>query len=420
MGNIVKIGGIENNQRNILTQVDINDSDVPILTDHQNEILYMHNWVAKNVVNKPIFSCLKNGFDFKIINEDQKSEFILEKFKEHRLDYKIKSCMRDSAIYGGSMLWMSDQNINQITRFDRIVGKLSFNYYDWTFWNAIPDTIPTSSTYYEPLFYSLLGNTINPTRCLIFKGVELPKRLSATFKYVGMSIFQQIINAIVEDSVLLEAVVNLVYKGSIDVFKFKDYKNLVNSDQEDQIANQVAVAQDFKSLFRAYVMDLEDDVSNLSATFSGLSQLMSDMLKRVAGATGIPQSIFLGTVNNAMNEGSNDLEMFADLVERYQKHNYLPALEILLPLLCEYYFPKNNFKYEIKVKPAFTFKQASQSGIDSGFLNNALSMRDLGFPEEAIADYLVKNEIISSQNMKKYIGNMQDYNETEEDDGSRD
>jgi len=94
----------------------------------------------------------------------------------------------------------------------------------------------------------------------------------------------------------------------------------LTNDQDELVMKRLEVIQQGKSIFNGTALDAEDDYTNITKNFAGLSELNKEFYQIVAGAADIPFSRFMGATLTGLNPtGAGEMKNYYDRIISEQK-----------------------------------------------------------------------------------------------------
>lgn len=393
---------------------DISDpANVTFIMDRANnytlfERIYLSTWIGKKVIKIPTEYAFKNGFTFKIEGYPEIEEAVLELYRERELEDLLKEAQQDADIYGGSVILMKCPNADPNKPFDPAYAAINpdgveFIEYDSSYIVVTPHINPGSRLFNKPARIGMYGFTAEASHCLVFKGVDVPTRWKPNFKYIGMSIFQNIMQTLINDEILSKTIPNLVWRSSIYFYKLDGFTELVKNDEEDKVISRVKAFEDLKSNFNAGVIDKEDEVQVITQTFAGLPELDQRSVSRLSAATGIPATVLLGKSPDGQNStGDSDLENFYNYIEDYQMR-ITPNMKRLFETLI-YMVAGQPLDFTFEFNKPQQISEMKQLDIDQKTIANAQLMQGMGIPSTIINRYLSDKGVITTDEVSEIEG----------------
>lgn len=372
-----------------------------VLNYAQCENIYLSSWIAKKIVEIPVEYIFKNGFTFKIKENEYLTNKVLDLYKERKLEDKLKLCETYKRIYGGSVLFINNPHQDKMKEFDPTAcrtapDKIEFVPMDLSYLSITPHINIVSSDYLEPKTISLVNVTTDASNCIIFKGIQAPKRRMAQFRYLGMSVFQNIFQAMIMDDYITKGIANMVWRNNRWYYKIDGLSEMAKEGNEALALTRLSMVEDSMNILSAALLDKNDEVVQISQSFGSLPEIDRRSLERLSAASNIPATVLLGKSPDGMNStGDSDLENFYNYIESEQKKIEPQMRQIFNVLVCMLAGKELDFIFEFN-KPN-QISQSKQIDLDSRVLDNIQKMDSLGIPEDIIKSYMVKYGVITPE-----------------------
>lgn len=386
----------------------------------QLELIYLTSWVARKIVNLTAKHIFRNGWTLKTDNSTLTAD-VIKMYNQHNLDKKNRRAIMERDIYGGSYLIMKNDfqdpsRPHDPTVYGKYPDKTSFVNMDVSYSAITPFTNIGNEDYYEPKIISLPGITLDPSNALLFRGVWVPTRRIPNYRYMGMSKFQHMYQAMITDDLVSRSIANLVYRSNVMFYKMPGYKQLLADNNEELILKHIRCFEDTKSIFDAGVMDKEDEIELVSQQFNALADIDKRASERLAAATDFPATVLLNKSPDGQNStGESDMEILYSYIsgEQAKLENEVlpPEFEVLIQMVAGEH---RDFKFEFN--PPKQIKQTEQLDVDQKTLANASSMQALGVDDEIILQYMVKNSLINEDEAEEASKSMEEMRESAEED----
>jgi phage-related protein (TIGR01555 family) len=187
--------------------------------------------------------------------------------------------------------------------------------------------------HYSPFYHRLGGGMIqlHASRVIPFSGVKLPPYASLAGNAWGDSIFQSIYQVVTTASGITAVIASLINETKVDVFKVQNLASyLANATGEQKIIKRFQLANMFKSINNALVLDAQEDYDQKQINFGGISDVHLRIMQECAGAADIPVTRLLGQSPAGMSAtGESDLRNYYDGIGAKQENDLRPRLDVL-------------------------------------------------------------------------------------------
>ena len=261
------------------------------------------------------------------------------------------------------------------------------------------ETALGSPRYQKPLAYIVRAEQFHYSRCIDFV-YHRPAELNApNYKYGGVSEFELIVQQLMADEVVQRAAPHVLEKSAQKVYKVPDFMELLQAGKHETVLEFFRLTEDRASVFGATVVDSKVDVTSLSQALSGMNDIDTFSLRRLAMVTGIPLALLVGENVKGLNStGDQERASFQDMIETLQ---YTHLLEPIQDLCRLYGIDGVSFKDN---QGGTALERAE---LDAKILANAQALMALG---EDFGKYLQDNGMKSADP----IGSLLDYPEVAE------
>jgi hypothetical protein len=138
---------------------------------------------------------------------------------------------------------------------------------------------------------------------------------------------------------------------------------MVGENQEEKVIKRLAVAHNSKSYINAIVLDKEDVYQKKSNSFAQLPEIDDRFMQKVAGASGIPVTKFVGIAPAGMNAtGESDMRNYYDMVAAYQETEWMPKLRHLDEIIAKSIGYTGSLEFEFV--PLQQLSESEQADVD--------------------------------------------------------
>lgn len=405
------VSRISDNLQNVLTKAAARHRDVtnpannfydsPVQLDYsQLENIYISVWVGKKIVDMPIEYMFKNGFDLKIKGQEQLEKDCLKYFEEHDLLNKLKRYCQYKKIYGGSIIFPKDryQDPSQPYNFAQFYKRdIEWVVRDVTYMAVVPYTEITSEKYFQPYMLNLVGVQILADNVILGRGIQVPLRRIPSYRYMGMSIYQNILQAMISDEYVSKGIVNMIYRNNMKYYFLDGLDATVKQGGEDLVLQRIGLIEDNASIMSAALIDAKDRVEFVSQAFNGLDKIDNRSLTRLSAASNIPAVVLLGSTpdNRGLgNSQAGEFENFFNYIENEQRE-VDPELKQIFTWIA-YILTGKEHDIEVNLRKPHTISPKEQEETNKLILENMQAQQALGIPDDMIVDYAVQAGLLTT------------------------
>lgn len=358
------------------------------------ENVYMDTWIGKKIVTLPVSRAMRNGLMLEIEGDDsgEKEKKVWELYEKYNIESLASAAQTSADVYGSAIILLKDRTQDPLRKAGDY-KTLEPEYVEFPFFTVSPK--PTNPYAPGMVSFSMLGISADISYCAPFVGVPTLHRLSPSFKYFGMSVFQSIWTALVNDQVIMTAAANIVYRSSIRSYKLKGLQQQVLAGRGDQALARTSLLDESIGIFGSAVMDAEDDISIVTQAFAGLPEMDRRSAERLAAATGIPATELLGKSPDGQNStGKSDQAVMNSFTLEYQKKMLPPMQRIFAALIS---LAGIQDKWKVSFKSPAVIEITEKPAHDKGIIENAQQLQSLGLPEDVVRRYMLENNLITQE-----------------------
>jgi len=189
-------------------------------------------------------------------------------------------------------------------------------------------------------FYTYYGEKIHKSRVIRLKGIVAPAFLRPRLRGWGMSVVEICVRSINQYMKGTNLIYELLDEAKIDVYGIKNLTNtLLSQGGTEQVAARIQMANRQKNFQHALVMDAEDQYTQKSLTFSGLSDVMKEVRYQLAADLRMPLTKLFGMGAVGLNASSeDDIEVYNGMVESTVRQKAKASLIRMLEIRCQEQF----------------------------------------------------------------------------------
>jgi len=378
------------------------------------ENIFTSSWVGKKIAELPIARALKNGLVFEC-DDKVIEERVWELYDDLGVEDLIKKAQISADVYGSSIIVLKDKAQNSLEKA-KPYKNLEMIFVEYPFYSVSPS--------YENTFKAGMISTTNPAMtidesfCAIFTGSPVLGRIAPDYKYYGMSVYQSIWTALINDATIMTAVANIAYRSSIRHYRLNGLQEQVLAGRQDQVLERLGLLDVSANIFGSVVMDKEDEMQIISQSISGLADLDRRSGERLSSASGIPATLLLGKSPDGQNStGEGDDDNFVIFIENYQAKT-MPALNRIFGALYSLAGGEGKWKVRYKSPDAVDFNKKPE--FEGKVIANAMAMmNELSLPSEVVQRYLLENNIITQDekdNIKQLEADFDEIDTAEDDE----
>jgi len=319
----------------------------PIERWRQYVIMYMTSWEARKIVNIPVDDALRKPFTLKGISEASASH-IKRRFDRLQLIPILKRSLKLERLLGGCLTFMgleSDED-EPSKKYSPKSEKAKLRFI-----NSIPvsrisrmhwDTNPLSENYMRPDSFFINNVEVHVSRCLLWDGDPLfdPNDFALTQYRANLAGFGPSVLGCLWDDVIMacgtrQAAYQLIQINGAIIAAIQDLQDISGAVPGQKNLAKIQQMVNQLSAFRAAIVDGDKvQISQHSASFGSVPELLITYLQVLSAASDIPATRFLGQAPGGLNAtGDSDLENYYNSIDSMQTEHITPQLIRLIDVI---------------------------------------------------------------------------------------
>lgn len=341
------VAGHADGWTNLLTGLGLKGSDKrvssvyyaePRLTWSDLTYLYRSDGLAKRVVNLMTNDMFRAWFKI----EGDPEGVIELKLKELDAKKQLKQAVRLARLFGGSIaiLGINDgQTYEKPVKENSIKGVEHIHVFDR--WRM---TINTADLYLDPanekygmperyLVTPLYGMPfyVHETRVLRFEGEPVTDIIRIQNQGWGDSVLQCVwdrLRALGESYGNLEHIIDEFIIGLMTINNLQD---MIAGGKEKLVQKRLNMVDITKSVMNTVLLDDKETYSRISATTTGLGEVMDKIIESLSSVTGYPVCLLMGRSQAGLsNDETSQVRFYYDVVAAEQEEQLYPQLNRLI------------------------------------------------------------------------------------------
>lgn len=321
------------------------------------EALYLE-WLPRRVVDIVADECTRAGFSFTLGDGDGSAQGnqslindVQQSFDDRGWMSVFNEGLKIARLYGGCAVAMAiddgqeaDQPVN-VRNIKAIKGLYPLDR--WRVYPLMNDQVILDLSK-PPLYgisYSVASEgirrasdkgqqvfKIHPSRILRLDGEFLPWQLRQQNQGWGASSLQRILEAYKHYQTGIAASAGILDSFDLFVHKLKGLSSMIAAGREGDLRTRLNANQMSRSVYQGMVIDADgEDVSFVSRTVGGVSDVLDRLRQEIQGATGIPHTLLFGDSPSGMGaSGRSEERDFAKTCQQYQEAHLRRPLRKLL------------------------------------------------------------------------------------------
>lgn len=340
---------------------------------------YNKNSFLQTAVNQKVEDAFRNDgliIDTKTLDTEELE--LLRKTMEEEGDIEaIIDCIRWGRLYGGGVL-VANTTQDPAQPLDRKALKgqplkfLATNRWQCTSQSVNPyvaqqfiftDNMQEAENVVDT---DTLSQTVDASRVAVFTGNSAPYLTRLILNGWNASIFEGILEPIQNLLGGFNVTLELLSEAKIDIFKIADLAStLMSPDGERQVRKRLSIATANKNYKASLAMDANDDYQQKQISFSGIPQLLEQLMYIFCGYLRYPVSKLFGKGSSGFSNGDDDLENYNGTVDSEVR---IPARQLItwvVNLRCLQLFGRELPDFRPKWRPLRVMSEKDQAEINS-------------------------------------------------------
>jgi phage-related protein (TIGR01555 family) len=294
--------------------------------------LFAFSGLAQRIINLPVYDGLRKWCTI----EGDTDNLWANECRRLSIKMQIRRAWRYARLFGGAVVVMmvkdgkelteplDENNIQEIESL-RVYGRWRVNRTSWYLDSDDPRYGETEIYVVSPIQQFATSYMVHESRCLIFDGVDVPDQIRAMNNWWGDSVYQAIYQRLRGLGESYGNIEHIIGEFILMVTKIKGLSNKLAMGKEDEITARVMVNQMLRHTMGTYTIDSDgEDAQRVSATTTGLGELMEKMMMAVSAETSIPvRKLFGSPISGAglSNNGNSENQDYYDfcISEREEK-----------------------------------------------------------------------------------------------------
>ena len=301
--------------------------------------LYTYSGLSKAIADLPVYDGLRQWFT---VSGDTEN-LIQNKMKKLGAKYELSRAWRWARCYGGALVVMGINDGRELT--DPVDQKNIKNieflkvYHRYRTSRQTYYLDPTQGNYWETETYFVnpprgTGYQVHESRCLIFDGIDVAPEIRVGNVMWGDSVFQAVYSRLRGLGEAYNNIEHIIGEFLLMVTKIKGLSSKIAEGKVDEIIRRAITVNQTRHLQNSYMIDADgEDAQRISATVSGLGELMEKLMMAVSAECRIPIRRLFGTpIGGAglSNNGDAETRDYYDFVTAEREVTLLPPLEKLI------------------------------------------------------------------------------------------
>ena len=338
-----------------------------LVSDRQLMSAYTSSWIVSKYVDKTARDMLKKPRTFSGSYNKSALDAALIEEKRLKVDDVLNDALTWTLLKGDCLVVAitDDEDLStKITDYSTINKFIVLQKGDYTL-GKLDDDI-RSSNFGMPRSYTIkLGNeVVHASRC---HRIRLGKFSVKDGKKFGISPLQAPFKTIKLFDTVITCIADIIEESNVDVLFLPDLLQKIAAGQEDKIKEYALLMKQVKSSTGMILLDAGNSDSQgrweqKTATYGGLSEILTKMMSVLAGALDRPITVLFGQSASGFASGEEDNRAYYETINNWQESVLRPLQEFIDKFILGRAVENIEFEYpsidsENEVEKATIFSQ---------------------------------------------------------------
>lgn len=338
-----------------------------LVSDRQLMSAYTSSWIVSKYVDKTARDMLKKSRTFSGSYNKAALDAALIEEKRLKVDDVLNDALTWTLLKGDCLVVAitDDEDLStKITDYSTINKFIVLQKGDYTL-GKLDDDI-RSSNFGMPRSYTIkLGNeVVHASRC---HRIRLGKFSVKDGKKFGISPLQAPFKTIKLFDTVITCIADIIEESNVDVLFLPDLLQKIAAGQEDKIKEYALLMKQVKSSTGMILLDAGNSDSQgrweqKTATYGGLSEILTKMMSVLAGALDRPITVLFGQSASGFASGEEDNRAYYETINNWQESVLRPLQEFIDKFILSRAVENIEFEYpsidsENEVEKATIFSQ---------------------------------------------------------------
>lgn len=350
--------------------------------------LYVEHGLIQTLVDQPVDDAFRTGFDIKTAQLDPLEIEQLQLYiKQNDILRELIQVGQWARLYGGgSLMIVTDQNPKTPFNPNSLNENSKLKFISTDMWelyspaSGINDAVAGQDFLkLEDGNYMYYGYPVHPSRVLTFKGKQAPSFLRRRLRGWGMSEVERVVNSFNQYLKNNNVIYELLDEAKIDIYKIKDLnQSLIHSEGSAKITARIQYANQIKNFINAITMDTNDEYEQKTMSFTGLSEVLTQIRQGIASDLKMPITKLFGVSSAGFNSGEDDIENYNSMIESQVRAKMTPILIQVIQILSQKLFGTMLDDLDIEWGALRVLNSEQQENVKTQQLNRTLAVFNSG------------------------------------------
>lgn len=364
------------------------------ISDRQLLNMYSSSWLTGKYIDKTADDMLKLPRVFSGDYDENLLKLVIEKENRLKLNEIKEKFLAFSSLLGDALIVAitdTDDLSQPLSDVEDIQRFIVLTKGEFKPESNIDDDLK-SANFGKPIYYTIGENDkLHHSRC---HRLKLGKSKLTDRNQFGISDLQNKYNAIRLFDTTITCIGDIIQDSNVDVLFIPDLIAKVAQGKEDDIRKFINLINHTKSSMNAIALDAGNSEAQgrweqKTATYAGLSEVLTKLITVTAGALDRPITVLFGLSASGFSTGEEDLESYHGTINALQESRLRPAQEFIDKFILDKMMPNHGLTFEY---PSIKVVNEDKEAIRVGQFASALSAL---VTANIISDKVAQTELIA-------------------------
>jgi phage-related protein (TIGR01555 family) len=380
------------------------------LTQTQIESAFASDWLARKIITIKPKHMTREWRTWQ--GKTGQSEAIYDTEKKFFVRNRVRQALIWQRLYGGAAIYIGDGTPNPAEPLDiynfpqgGLKTLFVFRWFEVTGDTMITDV--NDPNYGKPEFYTITRQDsgtnlrIHRSRFVFFKGDERPSSLFNPDAEWGQSLYDTVLQAVINTNSAAQNAAALVNEAKIDVITVPNLAaQLGDPESTTKLTERFTLASQLKSTINTLLLGEGETFERKQISFAGLPEIIHTQFETVAGAIDVPMTVIIGQAPAGLNAtGDSDIRNFYDSISSDQENELTEQIDPLDEVLCRHTLGDRPKELVYEWNPLWQMAQDQIATIGQTISTAVTNINNTGLfmPEElrpAVADLLISSNFL--------------------------
>lgn len=338
------------------------------ISDRQLLNMYSSSWLTGKYIDKTADDMLKLPRVFSGDYDENLLKLVIEKENRLKLNEIKEKFLAFSSLLGDALIVAitdADDLSQPLSDSEDIQRFIVLTKNEFNPDSNIDDDLK-SANFGKPIYYTIGKNDkVHHSRC---HRLKLGKSKLTDRNQFGISDLQNKYNAIRLFDTTITCIGDIIQDSNVDVLFIPDLIEKVAQGKEDDIRKFINLINHTKSSMNAIALDAGNSEAQgrweqKTATYGGLSEVLTKLITVTAGALDRPITVLFGLSASGFSTGEEDLESYHGTINALQESRLRPAQEFIDKFILDKMMPNHGLTFEYpSIKVVNEDKEAARFG----------------------------------------------------------